>query len=35
VDAGKTLLIDRAEFLARADAYGLTVWGMVAEDQVE
>jgi len=35
VDAGKTLLIDRAEFLARADDHGITVWGMVAEDQVE
>ena len=35
VDSGKALLIDRPEFLARADDYGLTVWGMVAEDQVE
>jgi len=28
VDSGKTLLIDRTDFLARADAYGLAVWGM-------
>ena len=28
VDAGKTLLIDKAEFLAEADGRGLAVWGM-------
>ncbi len=31
VEAGKTLLIDRTEFLTEADRQGLTVWGMVAE----
>lgn len=30
VDAGKTLLIDKAEFLAEADGHGLAVWGMEA-----
>ena len=28
VDAGKTLLIDKAEFLAEADGRDLAVWGM-------
>jgi hypothetical protein len=29
LDAGRTLLIDRAEFLARADAIAVAVWGLV------
>jgi DUF1009 family protein len=33
VEAGKTLLIDRAEFLTEADRQGLTVWGMGALDE--
>jgi UDP-2,3-diacylglucosamine hydrolase len=33
VDAGKTLLIDKAEFLAEADRHDLAVWGMEARDQ--
>jgi DUF1009 family protein len=28
VDAGRTLLIDRADFVARADAAGIAVWGL-------
>jgi UDP-2,3-diacylglucosamine hydrolase len=35
VDAGKTLLIDRPQFLARADEYGLSVWGMVPGERAE
>jgi hypothetical protein len=34
VDAGRTLLIDRADFLARADALGLAVWGMAPAEEV-
>jgi DUF1009 family protein len=33
VEAGKTLLIDRIEFLTEADRQGLTVWGMAAVDE--
>jgi DUF1009 family protein len=33
VEAGKTLLIDRIEFLTEADRQGLTVWGMGAQDE--
>jgi DUF1009 family protein len=29
LDAGRTLLIDRAAFLARADSIGVAVWGLV------
>jgi DUF1009 family protein len=32
VDAGKTLLIDKAEFLAEADGHGIAVWGMEAAE---
>ena len=32
VDAGKTLLIDKAEFLAEADRHALAVWGMEAKE---
>jgi hypothetical protein len=28
VDAGQTLLIDKAELLAAADRAGITIWGM-------
>lgn len=28
VDAGRTLLIDRADFIARADAAGIAIWGL-------
>jgi hypothetical protein len=28
LDAGRTLLLDRADFLARADALGVAVWGL-------
>jgi len=28
LDAGKTLLIERAAFLAEADALGVAVWGL-------
>jgi DUF1009 family protein len=33
VEAGKTLLIDRTEFLTEADRQGLTVWGMGGPDE--
>ncbi|HZT29817.1 MAG TPA: UDP-2,3-diacylglucosamine diphosphatase LpxI [Bryobacteraceae bacterium] len=33
VDAGRTLLLDRAEFLARADAADITVVGFAPEEQ--
>jgi DUF1009 family protein len=33
VEAGKTLLIDRTEFLTEANRHGLTVWGMGALDE--
>lgn len=33
VDAGKTLLIDRSEFLAEADRHDVAVWGMEARDR--
>jgi UDP-2,3-diacylglucosamine hydrolase len=33
VEAGKTLLIDRAEFLTEANRQGLTVWGMAALEE--
>jgi UDP-2,3-diacylglucosamine hydrolase len=33
VEAGKTLLIDRTEFLTEANRQGLTVWGMNALDE--
>jgi DUF1009 family protein len=33
LDAGKTLLLDKADFLARADAAGLAVLGMEPTDE--
>jgi DUF1009 family protein len=30
LEAGRTLLIDRADFLARAEAMGVAVWGLVS-----
>ncbi len=35
LDSGKTLLIDKAEFLARANAAGIAVWGMVPDDEAK
>jgi DUF1009 family protein len=32
LDAGRTLLIDRADFVARADAEGIAVWGLAPPD---
>jgi len=35
VDAGKTLLIDRAEFLAEADEQRIAVWGLSPRERTE